>query len=261
MPEVKESTLRVDGCAVSVKRAGQGEPMLFLHGARGASRWLPFMASLAERFDLMVPEHPGYGRSEMPEWLDDVGDLAFFYLDFIKALGLGRVHLVGNSMGGWIAAELAVRSTRDLATLTLVSAAGIHVKGVPKGDIFLWSPETTMRNVFADPKFAEAALATPLSDEEQDLQLRNALATAKLGWQPRLYDPQLRKWLHRIDVPTLLIWGDSDKVFPPAYGEAYRDLIPSARLEIFERCGHLPHVELAEKFVRTLTGFVAEARR
>ena len=261
MAEARETTVRVDGCAVSVKRAGRGEPLLFLHGARGAPRWLPFMAALAERFDLIVPEHPGYGRSEMPEWLDNVGDLAFFYLDFIRALGLEHVHLVGNSMGGWIAAELAVRSTHDLASLTLVSPAGIHVKGVPKGDIFLWSPETTTRNLFADPKFAEAALAAPVSEEEQDLMLRNALTTAKLGWQPRLYDPQLRKWLHRIDVPTLLIWGDSDKIFPPAYGEAYRDLIPGARLEIFERCGHLPHVEQAEKFVRTLTGFVAEARR
>lgn len=235
--------------------------MLFLHGARGAPRWLPFMAALAERFDLIVPEHPGYGRSELPEWLDTVGDLAFFYLDFIRALGLERVHLVGNSMGGWIAAELAVRSTHDLATLTLVAPAGIHVRGVPKGDIFLWSPETTIRNLYADPKFAEAALAAPVSEEEQDLMLRNALTTAKLGWQPRLYDPQLRKWLHRIDVPTLLIWGDGDKVFPPAYGEAYRGLIPGARLEIFGRCGHLPHVEQAEKFVATVAGFIAGARR
>jgi len=261
MSEARETTVRVDGCAVSVKRAGRGEPMLFLHGARGAPRWLPFMAALAERFDLIVPEHPGYGRSEMPEWLDGVGDLAFFYLDFIRALGLARVHLVGNSMGGWIAAELAVRSTHDLASLTLVSPAGIHVRGVPKGDIFLWSPETTARNLFADLKFAEAALAAPVSEEEQDLTLRNALTTAKLGWQPRLYDPQLRKWLHRIDVPTLLIWGDSDKVFPPAYGEAYRGLIPGARLEVFERCGHLPHVEQAEKFVRTVAGFIEGARR
>jgi pimeloyl-ACP methyl ester carboxylesterase len=261
MPEAQETAVRVDGCAVSVKRAGRGEPVLFLHGARGAPRWLPFMAALAERFDLIVPEHPGYGRSETPEWLDSVGDLAFFYLDFIRALALERVHLVGNSMGGWIAAELAVRSTHDLASLTLVSPAGIHVTGVPKGDIFLWSPETTTRNLFADPKFAEAALAAPVSEEEQDLMLRNALTTAKLGWQPRLYDPQLRKWLHRIDVPTLLIWGDSDKVFPPAYGEAYRDLIPGARLEVFERCGHLPHVEQAERFVRSVAGFIEGARR
>ena len=261
MAEMKEATVRVDGCAVSVKRAGQGEPVLFLHGARGAPRWLPFMAALAERFDLIVPEHPGYGRSESPVWLDNVGDLAFFYLDFISALGLKGVHLVGNSMGGWIAAELAVRSTHDLKSLTLVSPAGIHVKGVAKGDIFLWSVETTTRNLFADQKFAEAALAAPVSEEEQDLMLRNALTTAKLGWQPRLYDPHLAKWLHRIDVPTLLVWGDSDKIFPLAYGSAYRDLIPGARLEVFERCGHLPHVEQTENFVRTVAGFIEGTRR
>ena len=109
MAGVKETTLRVAGCGVSVKRAGQGAPLLFLHGGGGAPRWLPFMTSLAERFDVIVPEHPGFGKSETPEWLDTIGDLAFFYLDFIKQLGLERVHLVGSSMGGWIAAELAVR--------------------------------------------------------------------------------------------------------------------------------------------------------
>jgi pimeloyl-ACP methyl ester carboxylesterase len=256
MAGVMESTLRVADCAVSVKRAGQGPPLLYLHGGNGAARWLPFMGRLAERFDVIVPEHPGFGRSETPDWLDTVGDLAFFYLDFISELGLERVHLVGGSMGGWIAAELAVRSTRDLASLTLIAPVGIHLKGVPKADIFLWSHEQLTRNLFADPAFAEIILSMPVSEEEQDQRLKNALAVAKLGWQPRLYNPHLAKWLHRIDVPTLICWGDSDKVVPPAYGPAFRDLIPSSRLQVFERCGHLPHAECAEDFVRGLTGFI-----
>jgi pimeloyl-ACP methyl ester carboxylesterase len=256
MAGVTESTLRVADCAVSVKRAGQGPALLYLHGGNGAARWLPFMAQLAKRFDVIVPEHPGFGRSEMPEWLDTIGDLAFFYLDFIRKLGLERVHLVGGSMGGWIAAELAVRSTRDLASLTLIGPVGIHLKGVPKADIFLWSHEQLTRNLFADPAFAEIILSMPVSEEEQDQRLKNALAVAKLGWQPRLYNPHLAKWLHRIDVPTLICWGDSDKVVPPAYGPAFRDLIPGSRLEVFERCGHLPHMECAEDFVRVLTGFI-----
>jgi pimeloyl-ACP methyl ester carboxylesterase len=256
MAGVTETMLSVAGCAVSVKRAGQGAPLLFLHGDGGAPRWLPFMAALAERFDVIVPEHPGFGRSETPEWLDTIGDLAFFYLDFIKRLELERVHLVGSSMGGWIAAELAVRSTHDLASLTLIGPVGIHVKGVQKADIFLWSHEQLTRNLFVDPTFADVILKMVVSEEEQDQRLKNALAVAKLGWQPRLYNPHLAKWLHRIDVPTLIAWGDSDKIVPPAYGPAFRDLIPGSRLQVFERCGHLPHAECGDEFVRTLTGFI-----
>jgi pimeloyl-ACP methyl ester carboxylesterase len=260
MADIKETMLRVAGCAVSVKRAGKGQPLLFLHGGGGAPRWLPFMATLAERFDVIVPEHPGFGRSETPDWLDTIGDLAFFYLDFIKQLELERVHLVGSSMGGWIAAELAVRSTHDLASLTLIGSVGIHVKGLQKGDLFLWSYEQLTRNLFADPKFAEVILAMTVTEEEQDQRLKNAITVAKLGWQPRLYNPHLAKWLHRIDVPTLICWGDSDKLVPPGYGPAFRDLIPGSRLEVFERCGHLPHAECAEKFVSTLTRFIEEVR-
>lgn len=260
MVDVKETALSVAGCKVGMMRAGRGAPLLFLHGARGAPRWMPFMTGLAERFDVIVPEHPGFGRSETPEWLDTIGDLAFFYLDFIKRLELERVHLVGNSLGGWIGAELAVRSTHDLATLTLVSPAGIHVKGQPKGDIFLWSREQLTHNLFVDQALAEFALAAPVSEAEQDQALKNSLMTAKLAWQPRLYDPHLAKWLHRIDVPTLVLWGDGDKLIPPTYGPAFRDLIPGARLEVFERCGHLPHVEHADKFVRTVAGFIEGAR-
>src|SRR5215469_4451963 len=261
MADVRESIQRVAGCAVSVKRAGQGAPVLFLHGGGGAPRWLPFMGRLAERFDVIVPEHPGFGKSETPDWLDTIGDLAFFYLDFIKQFELDHVHVVGSSMGGWIAAELAVRSTHDLASLTLIGSVGIHVKGVQKGDIFLWSHERLTRNLFADPKFAEVILAMAVTEEEQDQRLKNALAVAKLGWQPRLYNPHLAKWLHRIDVPTLICWGDSDKLVPPGYGPAFRDLIPGSRLEVFERCGHLPHAERADEFVSTLTGFIEGARR
>ena len=260
MTDVRRVTERIDGCAVSVQRAGQGEPLLFLHGARGALHWLSFMDALARRFEVIVPEHPGFGRSETPDWLDTVGDLAYFYLDFIAALGLEKVNLVGTSLGGWIATELAVRDRSALRTLTLVAAAGIHVKGVPKGDLFLWSPEQTARNLFVDQRFAEAMLSRALPEEEQDLMMKNALMTAKLAWQPRLYNPHLAKWLHRIRTPTLILWGDGDRLIPPAYGSAFRDLIPGAHLEILRECGHLPQLEKPEEFVAAVEGFIAEAR-
>ncbi len=259
MTEVRQSMERVDGCSVSVQRAGAGEPLLFLHGARGAPHWLPFMDALARHFEVIVPEHPGFGRSETPEWLDTVGDLAYFYLDFIAALGLSRVNLVGTSLGGWIAAELAVRDQSALKTLTLVAAAGIHVKGVQKGDLFLWSPEQLARNLVVDQRIADTMLSQALSEEEQDLMMKNALTSAKLAWQPRLYNPHLAKWLHRIRTPTLILWGDGDKVIPPAYGPAFRDLIPKSRLHVFRVCGHLPHVEKTAEYVAAITDFIEEA--
>ena len=108
-------TLRISECAVNVMRGGKGPPLLFLHGAGGAGVWLPFMAALSEHYDVIVPDHPGFGRSDTPEWLDALSDLAYFYLDFIEALDLDHVHLIGNSLGGWIAAEIAVRNTQPAA--------------------------------------------------------------------------------------------------------------------------------------------------
>jgi pimeloyl-ACP methyl ester carboxylesterase len=259
MADLRHGFETVAGCRVSVQRAGAGAPLLYLHGARGAARWLPFMAALARHFEVIAPEHPGFGRSDTPAWLDNVGDLAYFYLDFLAALGLDRVNLVGSSLGGWIAAELAVRDQGRLGTLTLSAPAGIHVKGVQKGDVFLWSREQLARNLFADPRLAEAMLAERPSEEEQDLQLKNGLTVAKLGWQPRFYNPDLAKWLHRITVPTLVLWGDADKVIPPAYGPAFRALIPGASLQVVAECGHLPQIEKPDAFVAAVTRFIQSA--
>ena len=120
------------------------------------------MAELAEH-DVIVPEHPGFGASDTPDWLDTIHDLAYFYLDFLDQLDLDGVHLVGISLGGWIAAELAVRDTRRLASLTLVDAAGIHVKGVPQIDTFLRTDEQRIRDFFHDPKRADEMIARLLA--------------------------------------------------------------------------------------------------
>lgn len=254
----RESFETVNGCKTRLMRAGSGEPLLFLHGARGASAWLPFMETLAQRYDVIVPEHPGFGGSDTPPWLDNVGDLAYFYLDLMHQFGLSDVHLVGASIGGWIAAEIAVRDCHPLKALVLSAPAGIHVKGVPKGDTFLWSPEEAVRNTVHDRALAEKMLAQPLSDDEQTIQMKNRLTMAKLAWQPRLYNPDLHKWLHRIAVPTLIIWGDDDRLLPPAYGPAFAKLIPGSRLEVIADCGHLPQVERADEWTGRIVAFIEE---
>lgn len=262
MPSYERTVDTIDGCNLSVLQGGDGPPLLFLHGAAGAGHWLPFMDELAKRYTVIVPEHPGFGSSGTPNWLRDIGDLAYFYLDYLASRSLKDVHLVGNSLGGWIACEMAVRSCERLRSLTLVSPAGIQVPGLPpRGDTFLWSPEQAARNLYHDQSFAEAALAAPVDDAEIDRRARNALTTALLAWEPRFFNPQLAKWLHRIEIPTLVLWGEEDRVFPAAYGTEFANRIPGARLVTFDGCGHLPHVERAKRFVSTVVEFAEEARR
>ena len=242
----EDSLVEVDGCKVHLRRGGKGDPLLFLHGASGAPVVMPFMEKLAQRFDVLVPEHPGYGKSDEPEWLENIHDMAYFYLDFIEQLGLKNLTLVGSSMGGWIAMEIAVRDTARLKSLVLVSPAGIAAPGVRPADIFLMPPEVLVRNLFVDQKLAEARLAAP---EDVDASLKNRHTTARLAWEPRLHDPFLPKWLHRIDVPVKIVWGREDKILPVGLGHELKRLLPKAQMHVMDNVGHLPHAERADEFV------------
>jgi pimeloyl-ACP methyl ester carboxylesterase len=244
----KQSFVDINGCMTNLRRGGSGEPLLFLHGASGAPAIMPFMEKLAQRFDVLVPEHPGYGLSDEPEWLDNIHDAAYFYLDFLKQLKLQGVTLVGSSMGGWMAMEMAVRDTSRIKSLVLVSPAGIAARGVQPADIFLMSPEDGVRNLFHDPKLAEQRLAEPMTPEAIDVALKNRHTTARLGWEPRLHDPHLPKWLHRIDVPVMIVWGAEDRILPVAFSSELKKRMPHARLEVLKNVGHLPHVERAPEF-------------
>jgi pimeloyl-ACP methyl ester carboxylesterase len=260
MDDHTSSTITIRDCRIRLMRGGSGSPLLFLHGAGGAGTWLPFLSRLAGKFDVLVPEHPGFGESDTPPWLDNVADLANFYLDFLDQLDLDGVHLVGHSLGGWIAADLAVRNASRLASLTLVAAGGIHVKGVAQVDTFLSNDEQRIRDLFHDQKLAEAVMATALRVEAEEAALKNRMTTAKLIWHPRSHDPHLRKWLHRIDVPTLVIWGDHDRLFPKEYAAAYQQLIPGAKAVIIADCGHLPQIEQETAFTAELEAFIAAKR-
>src|SRR3954466_2121118 len=161
------------GCRTHYRRGGRSSsdaaPLVFLHGASGAPVVLPFMERLAERFDVLVPDHPGFGQSDEPEWLENIHDVAYFYLDFLAALKLEKAVIVGSSMGGWMAMEMAVRNTARIASLVLVSPAGVRAEGADPADIFLLSQEEMVRKLFNDPKLAEARLAIPETPESIDL--------------------------------------------------------------------------------------------
>jgi pimeloyl-ACP methyl ester carboxylesterase len=256
----QEHRHQVRDITVRLWRDGQGEALLYLHGAAGVPGWLPFFAQLAARHEVVVPEHPGFGNSDNPAWIRNVGDVAMYYLDFLDERDAQRVHLVGHSLGGWIAAELAVRNCARLATLTLIAPAGIRLKGVPMGDNFIWSPEETARNLFYDQSFADKMLAQVPSEEEADRQLTNRFMAAKLGWEPRWFNPSLERWLHRIKVPTLVLWGADDKFLPSRYAELWRERVPGASVELIPQCGHLPHIEKADTTAEKILGFLGGRR-
>jgi len=206
--------------------------------------------------EVVVPEHPGFGTSDNPPWIRNVGDVAMYYLDFLDGLNVPRVHLVGHALGGWIAAEVAVRNAARLASLTLIAPAGLRQKGLPAGDNFIWSPEETVRNLFYDQSFAEKMLAHVPSEEEADLALTNRFMAAKLGWEPRWFNPALERWLHRIPVPTLVLWGADDKFLPSQYVEGWRARVPDVTVEILPQCGHLPQVERADATAASIVRFL-----
>lgn len=252
-----DDTLTVNGTAIRLLRGGPANapPLVFLHGAGGHTGWMRFLDELAEDFAVFAPEHPGFGRSDDPPWLDEVGDLAYFYLDILAALGLDGVHLVGTSLGGWIAAELAVRNDTRLKSLTLVGAVGIHAGGKPIDDIFRMSVEENLRRFYADPERAAHRLGD-MAKLDAMLYAKNRSTVTRLAYRPRFFNPGLAKWLHRISVPTLLVYGEKDGLVPPRFGEAYRDAIPGSRLVVLKDAGHAPFDEQKDAFLAAFRGFI-----
>jgi pimeloyl-ACP methyl ester carboxylesterase len=233
----------VRGTSIVLHRAGHGDPLLFLHGAGAGGRWLSFQGALAARFDVIAPTHPGHAGSPAAEWIEDVLDLAFHYLDLLDALGLDRVHLVGASFGGWIAAEMAVLASHRLRSLVLVDPVGIKVEGWIYPFIFGMELPEVVATIFHRP---EAALALAPRDQSVDTLVdlyRQSAAMARVAWNPYLYDPRLRRRLARVTAPTLLAWGEHDRLAPLVCADAWRKEIPGARLVTFAGSGHVPHLE------------------
>jgi len=243
----KAQAIEVNGAPIGMKRGGSGPPLLYLHGTDGLTEWPEFLDLLALEYDVIAPDLPGFGSSPIPEWIDDVSDAAYFYLEVIEKLGLTDVRIVGHSLGAWIGMEMAIRSAERLHSLVIIAAAGIHVKGVPKVDIYMIDPEEQARLAYADPTLGEAAAKRVTASKYQESAILNRIASARFGWSPRLYNPRLERWLHRIKMPTLIVWGDADLIIPPPYAHAFQRAIPGSHLEVIEHAGHMPHIEQCAK--------------
>jgi pimeloyl-ACP methyl ester carboxylesterase len=238
---------------------GAGAPILVLHGAGGLPPDAAFLELLAAHGRVIAPTHPGYGRSVLPEWIDSVDDLAYVYLDLLDALDLRDVTVVGFSMGGWIAAEIAVKSTARIARIVLVDAVGIKISDRLTRDIvdmFAMDPGELNRISYHD--VSKALNVNGLSDEALEIVARNREAAALYLWEPYAHNPKLTRRLHRIDVPVLVLWGESDGFVKPSYGRAYAELIPGARFETIPAAGHAPQYEQPEDFVNRVVRFLGE---
>lgn len=242
MPQmIDDKTIELLGTKLRYREAGAGPTVLFLHGADGDT-WSPLLDALSAQHHVTAPEHPGFGRTPIPAWMMNVGDLAYFYLDALQALDLRDVHLVGHCVGGWAAAEMAVRNTERIASLTLLAPAGAESREASISDVFAWGPEEFARHQFHDGKLADAWQAAQ-AKLDVDIVLQNRTGLARLAWNPRLHSPQLPFWLHRIDVPTLLIWGEQDRVIPLACHQPFVREIKQARFVTLPNAGHALPIE------------------
>ncbi len=257
---------------VLLYEAGDGPPLLYLHGLAdvhaATAEWLPAHRTLAERFRLLAPAHPGCATSSGLRDIDGLEDLVFHYLDLLDALGLDRVDAVGNCLGGWIAAELAIRRPDRLRRLALIDASGLHVPGAPTADLFMLDQRRDGADIsdLRELLFASADVPVGLEmypdhrlDTATEVLRYQALSFAgRIGWSPPyLYDRKLRGHLWRATCPTLVIWGREDHLVPLAHGEAYAAGLPDARLEVLDGVGHSPLLEAPDRATKLIADFMA----
>jgi len=252
-------TQSIDGVAVDIVRSGAGKKtILYLHSVDGIHPDAPWFRGLAERYSVLAPWHPGFGHSEWPREFRTVSDLAFFYLELIRDLEVEDAVLMGSSFGGWLAAEIAIRSHDAFSHVVLVDPLGIKVGGREDRDIadmYAVSQDELAALAYHDPSRRTRDYSA-MTEAERLAIARSREAYTYFGWRPYMHDPSLRRWLRRIRVPTLVIWGESDRIVTPAYGRSFAAEIPDARFELVERAGHYPHVEQPERFLDIVHDFV-----
>ncbi len=247
----------VFGVSLEIEEKGQGRPILFLHPGEGLQPNRPWLDALARNHHVIAPHHPGFGGSALPDWMGTVDDLAYLYLDLAEQLKLQGAVLAGNCFGGWVAAEMAVRNTVRFAALLLAAPLGIKVGGVLDRDItdmHAISRAEFIRRAWADPDKGEIDY-TKLPDTELAAIARGRETLAVFGWKPYMHNPRLKRWLHRIDIPTHLLWGEQDGIVSTAYGEAWKAEIAGATMETIPNAGHYPHWEQADDFASRVRAF------
>jgi pimeloyl-ACP methyl ester carboxylesterase len=244
---------------LTIDRRGEGRPLLLLHGGGGPPSMGPLPAALAEDFGVIAPVHPGFAGTARPEWYTGIGDIALSYLRLIEQRDLRDVLVVGSSIGGWIASEMAVREHQRISGVVLLNAVGINVEGVELADFFSLTPKELIAYSFHDPTTVPDP--TQLPPQARNVQAANAATLAVYARDPYMHDPKLRRRLALVPMPVAAIWGESDQIAPEAYGRAYAAAFPNGRFESIPRAGHLPHLEQPEQVLEAIHRFADETAR
>jgi pimeloyl-ACP methyl ester carboxylesterase len=254
-----DASISVNGSKLELIARGSGRPILFLHPHIGLEPAAPVLAMLASGGRLIAPSHPGFGRSELPPAVTTVDDLAYFYLDAMDALDLEQTLVVGVSFGAWIAAAIAIKSTARMSRLVLANPVGIKVGDRETRDIL--DVFAMLESEFHDKAFVDPVAARrdyrAMSEDELRIVARNRESAARFAWSPYMHDPKLRDRLHRIGIPTLVLWGAGDRLVDESYGRAFCAAVPRAKFERIEGAGHFPHLEQPKLFAEPALAFAA----
>jgi pimeloyl-ACP methyl ester carboxylesterase len=252
---------KIAGIDLEVFDSGQGEPLLFLHSAQGFDARDEITGLLSARYRLIAPSHPGFGRSVLPDWVDNVDDLAYVYLELLDQLKLREVVLVGCSIGGWIAAEMASKVPERIKKLVLVGPVGVKTGSVDKldiPDIFAMPADALDRLLYHDPARMKMDPAK-MTDEEIAARVRNRETLALLAWEPWMHNPKLKHRLQRASMPALFIRGASDGVVSAQYLERYAALLSKSTVVTLPAAGHAPHLEQPKAFAEALFRFLGDS--
>jgi pimeloyl-ACP methyl ester carboxylesterase len=257
MASYRDEMIKVGTRSVRLLRGGTGPSLLYLHDSFSSS-WLPLHEQLAANFEVFVPTHPGFAGSENElAGFEHMEDIVFHYLDMCAALGLDHPVLIGPSFGGWLAAEWAVRYGYMLQSLVLIDALGLRLSEAPSADILGLDPAALRQAAFADATSLLALETIPNMPKaeaiESTILARRALA--RFAWQyPD--NPGLRRYLKRVRLPTLILWGAKDAIVRPEHGRAYQEGIGNSELIVLDHVAHLPHVEAPETCARVIGDFL-----
>ena len=255
-------TMEVDGVQLGVRRQGEGNALVILYGDQIDTQVPPFDDAMAGRFRAVVPSLPGVNRSELPDWIDTMEDLAFLGLDLLEGLDAGPVDVIGHGFGGWVAAEMAVRSQQHIRRLALIDSVGIKVSAPTVRDVqdvYVYTVAEVAELAWHDPAAAKV-LRWPgmegVEGEELLTLLRNRQSVLKFAWRPFMYNPKLLRRLGRVRVPAHLFWGESDRVVTPDYGRALQQAIPGAGFTAIPGAGHYPQWEQPKALAQAVMKFL-----
>ena len=255
---MERKLVTIAGIEVELFEAGSGAPLIVLHGGGGLDPNHKVMALIGAGRRLVRPSHPGFGTSGLPDWIDCVDDAAYIHLELMDRLGIARADLIGCSVGGWIAAEMATKAPERFRRIVMVGPVGVKTGPADRldiPDIFALPQAEVERLTFHDPDAMRMDPAK-LTDDELAIALRNRETLAMLVWEPYMHNPKLVHRLQRVTAPTLFVRGESDGLVSSAYLNAYADLLPDARIETVPAAGHAPHIEQPERFAAIVRSFL-----